>query len=267
MANETVDAASLLDGLSQLVAKAAAAITAMAADDISMRRKPDGSPVTAADEAAEAVVLDGLARLLPGVPVVAEEQAARTGAPPISSTFVLVDPLDGTKEFLAGRDEYTVNVALVSRGVPVLGIVAAPALGLLWRGAGDKAERLRLPDAAAQGAEPIHTRTWPQHGATALVSRSHSDSATDAFLARLPKTQRLACGSSLKFCRIAEGAADIYPRLGRVSEWDIAAGHAVVAAAGGKVTAPNGRPLTYGHAAEGFRVPGFVAWGDPGMRF
>lgn len=265
--SEIVDVAGLLHRLSQLVARAADAITAIAADDASVRRKADGSPVTAADEAAEAVLLDGLAVLLPGLPVVSEEQTARHGAPPLGPIFLLVDPLDGTKEFVAGREDYTINLAIVSRGVPVLGIIAAPALGLLWRGAAGSAERLRLRDGAAQDPEQIRTRAWPEHGATALVSRSHSDAETERFLTQLPQIKRQACGSALKFCRLAEGAADVYPRLGTVCEWDIAAGHALVAAAGGKVTRPDGSPLPYGQAADGFRVSGFVAWGDSAMRF
>lgn len=263
--DDIAETAGLLDRLTGLVARASAAVTALAGNT-AVRSKPDGSPVTVADEAAEAVILDGLARLMPGVPVVSEEQTARLGPPLLDPIFVLVDPLDGTREFVAGRDEYTVNLAIVSRAVPILGIVAAPARGLLWRGAAGKAERLRLIGDAAHDPSPVHTRRCPATGPVALVSRSHFDAGTDALLARLQPAKREASGSSIKFCRIAEGSADVYPRLGTVSEWDIAAGHALVAAAGGRVTAPHGEPLSYGRAADGFRVHGFIAWGDPAMR-
>jgi 3'(2'), 5'-bisphosphate nucleotidase len=259
---DTAQAAALLPDLSTLVARAGAAILAFASAP--HRLKPDGSPVTAADEAAEAVILEGLERLLPGVPAVAEERMGREGPPRIEGAFVLVDPLDGTKEFIAGRDEYTVNIALVSGGAPIAGVVSAPAQGRLWRGAvGSGAERLAIKGEQAISPQPIHARRWPGTGAVALVSRSHRDPATEALLSRLPPTSPQSCGSSVKFCRIAEGSADVYPRLGPTSEWDIAAGHAVVVAAGGVVTDPGGRPLPYGRAQEGFKVPGFIAWGDP----
>jgi 3'(2'), 5'-bisphosphate nucleotidase len=221
--------------------------------------------VTAADEAAEAIILDGIARLLPGVPVISEEAAGR--APPAGPgpEFVLVDPLDGTRELVAGRDEFTVNVALVREGRPFLGIVAAPALGLLWRGyPGYGAERLRLtPDGVVGEGEPIHTRTCPAAGLIATVSRSHLDADTEAFLARLPIGKTLNCGSAIKFCQVAEGLADVYPRFGTTCEWDIAAGQAVLAAAGGTVVSLGGSELPYGGAVALFRVPGFIAWGDP----
>jgi 3'(2'), 5'-bisphosphate nucleotidase len=255
-------AAALLPDLTALVARAGAAILELAGAPA--RHKADGSPVTAADEAAEAVILEGLQRLLPDVPVIAEERIGREGPPRIDGAFVLVDPLDGTKEFIAGRNEYTVNVALVSGGMPVAGVVSAPAQARLWRGVvGRGAERLGVEGGRALSPEPIHARRWPASGAVALVSRSHRDPATEALLARLPPTSPESCGSSVKFCRIAEGRADLYPRLGPTSEWDIAAGHAVLAAAGGLVTDPDGRPLAYGRAQQGFRVAGFIAWGDP----
>jgi 3'(2'), 5'-bisphosphate nucleotidase len=249
--------------LSALVARASAAILRHASGPA--RPKADGSPVTDADHASEAVILDGLAQLLPGVPVISEEKLGTERPPALSGSFILVDPLDGTREFIAGRDEYTVNVALIADGRPIAGIVSAPARGQLWRGiVGRGAERLGMDNENLSAPQPIHTRAWPQSGAVALVSRSHPDAATAALLARLPQTEAQPCGSSLKFCRIAEGAADLYPRLGPTSEWDIAAGHALVVAAGGKVSAPDGGELVYGRAPDNFRVPGFVAWGDPG---
>ena len=260
----------LLDELTTLVSAAGAAILAARAGALDARTKADLSPVTAADHAAEAVILEGLARLLPGVSVVSEEASAADSALPagMPDSFVLVDPLDGTRELVAGRDEFTVNVAVVSRGRPRLGIVAAPAQGILWRGIeGQGAERLRLspgaPASAAQERTAIRTRLSPPTGFVAVVSRSHLDADTQKFLARLPIADRLACGSAVKFCQVAEGAADVYPRLSTTCEWDVAAGHAVLAAAGGAVLTPEGAPLRYGQASRNFRVSAFVAWGDP----
>jgi len=219
--------------------------------------------VTEADHASEAIILEGLERLLPGVPVVSEERLGTEKPPALSGDFILVDPLDGTREFVNAFDEYTVNVALIAAGRPIAGVVSAPARGQLWRGiVGRGAERLRMNGEACSAPEPIRIRLWPQHGAIALISRSHQDAATAALLAKLPNVKQEACGSSLKFCRIAEGTADLYPRLGPTCEWDIAAGHAVLVAAGGIVTAPDGSELAYGRAGENFRVPGFIAWGD-----
>jgi 3'(2'), 5'-bisphosphate nucleotidase len=255
----------LLDELTAIVSAASVAILKVRAGALETRTKADQSPVTAADEAAEAIILLGLARVLPGVPVVSEEAAER--APPAGPgpQFVLVDPLDGTRELVAGRDEFTVNVALMNGGRPHLGIVAAPALGLLWRGyPGRGAERLHLsPAGAVGGAEPIRTRACPASDLIATVSRSHLDAETQAFLARLPVGKTLNCGSAIKFCQVAEGLADVYPRFGTTCEWDIAAGQAVLAAAGGTVVSLSGTELPYGRAAERFRVPGFIAWGDP----
>ncbi len=257
--------AQLLDALTSLASRAAAAILGVARADLAVREKPDRSPVTAADLASETVILEGLGKLLPGAPIISEETANRLSAPPLAD-FLLVDPLDGTRELLAGRDEFTVNIALVQRGQPRIGVIAAPARGLVWRGiVGRGAERLALsPGAAPENAgQPLAIRTRPQppHALVALVSRSHLDPATEAYLARLKSAERISCGSSLKFCRLAEGAADLYPRLAPTSEWDVAAGHAVLAAAGGTVTDPKGAPLIYGRSKD-FRIPAFIARGD-----
>lgn len=254
--------ARLLNPLTELVARAAAAIARVPRNSLALRLKSDYSPVTAADKAAEAVILDGLQQLLPGIPIVSEESPAPAS---LGSMFILVDPLDGTREFLAGRDEYTINIGLVQDGRPVAGLIAAPAQGLIWRGVvGQGAERLRM---AAQELAPItsgtiaiRTRAMPEHP-IAAVSRSHLDPASEAFLSRWQNVTRISCGSALKLCRLAEGAADIYPRLAPTSEWDIAAGHAILIAAGGALTRPDGAPITYGRA--GFRIDAFVAWGDP----
>jgi 3'(2'), 5'-bisphosphate nucleotidase len=254
-----------LPDLTHIVSQAAATILAVDPSAMGTRQKVDLSPVTVADEAAERVILDGLAKLAPGVPVVSEEADAQGHSPRPGMSFILVDPLDGTSEFVAGRGEYTVNVAVIADGAPVIGLVAAPSLGLIWRGvAGRGAERLRLaPGAAPSEAREvvtIRTRAAPRAGLVAVVSRSHFEPRSAALLAELPVAGQIVSGSSVKFCRIAEGAADIYPRLAPTCEWDIAAGHAVLVAAGGAVTDPNGGPLSYGRADLDFRVPGFIAW-------
>jgi 3'(2'), 5'-bisphosphate nucleotidase len=255
-------AAALLDDLTAIVASACAKISALSAARLIPRLKADQSPVTVADEASEALIIEGVARLLPGVPVISEE-SADAKRDRFDGSFLIVDPLDGTREFLAGRDEFTVNLAIITGGVPVAGIIAAPARGRVWRGAvGIKAERLRLLEDGADQAQSIHTRVWPREGAVAAVSRSHFDPATDAFLATLGPVTRSASGSALKFCQVAEGGADVYPRLATTCEWDVAAGQALVVAAGGAVTTPQGLPLDFGRAAENFRVPAFIAWGD-----
>jgi len=251
----------LLEQLTNMAARAAAAILAMAPAALDPRLKADQSPVTAADEAAEAVILEGLERLLPGVAVVSEEAAVRPTALP--SCFVLVDALDGTREFLAGRPEFTVNIALIADGSTVMGVVAGPALGRLWRGVvGRGAERLVLAKDAVAEPIAIHARRAPADGWVVAVSRSHGDAQTESLLGRLPVKERTTLGSSAKFCLVAEGSADLYARLAPTNEWDIAAGHAVVVAAGGIVTTPDGGAIRYGGAQQGFRVPAFLAWGD-----
>ena len=254
--------------LTELVARAAAAVIRVCGNGLVARQKADMSPVTAADEAAEAVILAGLARLFPGLPVISEEKAAEAGASvqPLPPAFLLVDPLDGTRELLAGRAEFTVNAAVIAQGAPVLGIVAAPALGVLWRGCrGGGAERLALDATCGTVGPPvpIRARAWPRSDPTALVSRSHLDPATTTFLARFAGIRQQACGSALKFCHLAEGSADIYPRLAPTCEWDVAAGHALLTAAGGAVFTPSGTPLAYGHVEDAFRIPSFVAFADP----
>jgi len=255
-----------LDGLTLIASRAAAAILAVPRPALGRRDKADTSPVTAADEASETIILEGLGRLLPGVPVISEETTNGRAVVPAAGCCLVVDPLDGTREFLAGLDEYVVNVALVENGVPLAGVVAAPARGLIWRGrAGKGAERLTFaPGAASTSPEarvPIRTRAYPETGARVLVSRSHLDPATAAYVDRLARPERIACGSALKFCLLAEGTADIYPRLGPTSEWDVAAGHAVLLAAGGDVRRPGGAPLRYGAADH--LISGFIAVGDP----
>ena len=232
-------------------------------DGFTVSHKADQTPVTAADHAAENIILEHLARLAPAVPVVAEEAAAAGSIPQVREEFFLVDPLDGTKEFIHRRGEFTVNIALIRQRMPVLGVVYSPVGGMLYAGnvAAGRAFRCSHPaEAATCGPrQPLHVRPVPVAGITAVVSRSHSTPETDAYLDNYTVTDRVSVGSSLKFCLVAAGEADLYPRLGPTMEWDTAAGHAVLAAAGGKVLAPGGEPLAYGK--PGFRNSYFIASG------
>ena len=228
-----------------------------------VKAKADDTPVTCADHAAEEIILRHLARHAPQLPVVAEEQAAAGTIPAVGAEFVLVDPLDGTKEFIHRRGDFTVNIALIRAGVPALGVVYAPASGELFAadvGAGHARQaKLDPADPIAAGLQPIHVRERPAAGLTAVASRSHRTPETDAYLARYAVADLVAVGSSLKFCLVASGKADLYPRLGPTMEWDTAAGHAVLSAAGGQVAGPDGQPLRYGKPQ--FRNPWFVASG------
>ena len=258
-------AAALIAPLTDLVIRAGAAILAVNRHAMKVDGKQDGSPVTEADHAADRIIGEGLARLLPKIPAVSEERECPAGLP-FRGSFFLIDPLDGTKEYVAGRSEFTVNLALVTDGTPLLGIIGAPALDLIWRGlVGRGAERLTVAGASAQPATAIHTRRLAPTGKPwiAAVSRSHGDARTEAFIGARPGATRAELGSAVKFGRVAEGAVDIYPRLAPTSEWDIAAGHAIVTAAGGKVGNAAGAPLRFGQGAKDFIVPEFIAWGDP----
>jgi 3'(2'), 5'-bisphosphate nucleotidase len=258
-------AATLMQPLTDLVIAAGAAILAVNRKAMQIEGKLDGSPVTEADLAADRIIAGGLARLAPEIPSLSEERVG-LATPPYHGSFFLIDPLDGTREFVAGRDEFTVNLALVTDGTPLLGIIGAPALGLIWRGlVGRGAERLQVRDGVVRSAEPIHTRRLPAPGNPwiAAVSRSHGDARSEAFIAARPGAVREMVGSAVKFGRVAEGGADIYPRLAPTSEWDVAAGHAVVTAAGGRITNAQGAGLQFGTGCEGFIVPEFIAWGDP----
>ena len=257
-----MDPASLED-IAALVRRAGAAVMEVYACPFDVESKVDGSPVTEADRRAEEIILRGLDRVAPGVPVISEETAcsqgpnsARDGNGDGSDAFWLVDPLDGTKEFVSRNGEFTINVALVQEGVPVLGVVLAPAVDRLF--AADSSNGAVVED--IDGRRPVSARAQPAEGATVVSSRSHGDA--DA-LARFTAGRRIAAhlnaGSSLKFCLLAAGQADLYPRFGRTMEWDTAAGDAVLRAAGGRVTDLEGRDLRYGK--PGFENPHFVAWG------
>lgn len=236
---------------------------------VEVETKADHSPVTIADRESEAVILEALARIAPGVPVVSEEAASVGRVPKVDGAFFLVDPLDGTKRFIRGEPEFTVNIGLIEARRPVFGLVYAPARSELYVTLGPQ-EAVFAPlavDAAPAsladcGLKTIRTRAPGPAGLRALTSNSHLNDATTRFLARYPIVEQRGMSSSIKFGLLARGEADIYPRLGETSEWDTAAGHAVLAAAGGSVTTMEGAPLLY--AKPGFLNKGFVAWaGEP----
>ena len=250
----------LLGAVERIVRDAGEVVRRIYETDFQVASKSDDSPVTLADQQAEAVILRGLAALTPDIPVVAEEAVAAGQLPRLAgpgAPFWLVDPLDGTKEFIQRNGEFTVNVALVEGGEPVLGVVLTPALARLH--AGGRGLGALVEDSS--GRRAIHCRRPPPEGLTVVASRSHGDEAAlSAWLGSRKVAQRVNAGSSLKLCLVAEGRADLYPRLGRTMEWDIAAGHAVLAAAGGHVTRiDDGQPLRYGK--PGFENPHFVAAG------
>lgn len=259
-----------LDAIAEIFAKlaieAGTAIMRIYGTDAHAKAKPDQSPVCDADLAAEAVILRGLKAALPDLPVVSEEAVAAGARPSENETFILVDPLDGTREFLSRNGEFTVNLALVMSGVPRAGAVYAPAVGRIWI-AGPHATMAAVSPGEQlpprEKRQLLHTRRAPANGLVALASRSHLDAQTEAFLAHLPVKEKLAAGSSLKFCRVAEAAADVYPRFGRTMEWDTAAGDAVLRSAGGIVNNADGSgPLLYGKFSGGLANGPFVAWGD-----
>jgi 3'(2'), 5'-bisphosphate nucleotidase len=228
--------------------------------------KADKSPVTVADQESEAIILEGLARAAPGLAVVSEEAAAAGSVPVVGRTFFLVDPIDGTRSFIRREPHFTINIGLIEDCTPVFGLLYAPALEDFYvtvgpgeAGAGRLAPSSEPRTLAACGLKPLHTRVPGPNGLGALISQTHLDKATQGFLDRYPIVERRAVSSSLKFGLMARGEADLYPRAGGTSEWDTAAGHAVLVAAGGTVTAFDGGPLLYGK--PGFRNPGFVAWG------
>lgn len=250
----------LVNGVRALAERAGEVILAVYDSEFAVEHKDDASPVTEADRQAEAVILAALRGDLGlGLPIVAEEEVASGHVPAAGMpAFWLVDPLDGTKEFIKRQGEFTVNIALVENGEPQLGVVHAPAVGLTYwasRHGAFKAEGGRV--------QAIRCRPIPQKGLIAVASRSHRTPETDAYLARFDVVETISSGSSIKFCLVAEGRADLYPRTGRTMEWDTAAGDAIVRFAGGSVTDMAGRPLTYGK--PGFDNPHFVARGAPDL--
>jgi 3'(2'), 5'-bisphosphate nucleotidase len=239
---------------------------------VSVRYKSDMTPVTSADHAAEEIILEALAKLMPGVPVVAEEQTAAGILPETGDLFFLVDPLDGTKEFLKRNGEFTVNIALISKHKPCFGLIYAPAKAECYLTLEpSRAIRFSLPpEAASQPVstldfQPLNGESAPARALTSIVSRSSIRPETKAFLETFGAPQQMLMGSSLKFCVLARGDADVYPRFGPTSEWDTAAGHAILDAAGGCVMTASNKPLLYGKKHNHYENPAFIAWRrDPG---
>ncbi|TAM99625.1 MAG: 3'(2'),5'-bisphosphate nucleotidase [Rhizobiaceae bacterium] len=257
--------AAILPVLEELALAAGRAILKIREEGITVDIKPDASPVTRADREAERIILDGLHRHFPAVPIVAEEEASAGRLPErLGEAFFLVDPLDGTKEFVKGHSDFTVNIALIRRGVPEIGVVYAPARGVLYSGccsAGASAVEI------ASDGRPERRQTITVRIAcaplTVVASRSHRTRETDDYLTQCPGAEILSVGSSLKFCMLAAGKADLYPRFGRTMEWDTAAGDAVLRAGGGMTSTTDGKPLCYGKRGQqddaDFANPWFIA--------
>lgn len=253
--------------LAAIALEAGATIMAVYETDFDVDEKNDKSLVTAADDKAEAIILAALSDADPELPVIAEEAVSAGHLPEHGSRFALVDPLDGTREFVNKRGEFTVNIAIIEHGRPVMGVVYAPALARLFVAEGpDTAWQAQ----AAPGSEvpapaqrtPLAIRSCPAAGVTAIASKSHRSPETDAFLKKFETADIVSAGSSLKFCLVAAGEADLYPRLGRTMEWDTAAGQAVAEAAGARVLTEDGAPLTYGKRERGYDNPHFIVYGD-----
>ena len=264
-----IDPDTLAAQFADLTLAAAVPIMQIYGRDFVARAKADGSPVSEADERAEVIILAALAKMLPDVPVIAEEATAQHGLGACGACFVLVDPLDGTREFLQRNGEFTVNIALVRDGRPVAGAVFAPALGKLFWG-GTTAHSC---EAQAGGSRPppeswhhLHVRTPGKEPLVAMASRSHADALTASFLASVEISEWRAAGSSLKFCALAAGEADLYPRFGPTMEWDTAAGDAVLRAAGGMVYDDHGAPMIYGKTDQALRNGAFIACAAPPPR-
>ncbi|MHA1559943.1 MAG: 3'(2'),5'-bisphosphate nucleotidase CysQ [Alphaproteobacteria bacterium] len=258
----------LIDALIPSVIDAGDTILAIRTAGHSVETKGDNSPVTNADHAAEAILLAAINKHAPDIPVLAEEEVEAGRAPALGDVFFAVDALDGTRDFIQGGPDFTVNIGLIRDARPIAGIVGAPALGLLWVGVvGLGARRIDIR-ASGKPEIGISVRPPPEDGIHIVASRSHRTPETDDFIARFPGARIVAAGSSLKLVRIAEGAADLYPRLGPTSHWDTAAGDAILTAAGGRVSDLDGHPLAYrprGDMAKPFLNPWFVATGgvDP----
>ena len=258
-----VDDSTLLETMHALSNAAGVKAMEIYNSEFAVVEKNDKSPVTEADKLGEEIIVAGLRLAAPSIPILAEEAASDGNIPTLGSTFFLVDPLDGTREFVNRTGEFTVNIALIRDNKPVLGIVYAPAIGKLYGGGPDGAymETFSAPGTCNDRTE-IKARTAQGNGLTAVASRSHRSPETDAFLETLTIAEFAAAGSSLKFCLIAEGAADVYPRLGRTMEWDTGAGQAVLEAAGGSVDVfGEEKPLEYNKIDRGYDNPHFIAWG------
>ncbi|MGB0921789.1 MAG: 3'(2'),5'-bisphosphate nucleotidase CysQ [Alphaproteobacteria bacterium] len=259
------DRTQLANALNEIAIQAGTKIMEIYDRGAEVREKSDKSPVTDADEAGEEIILAGLAKVAPSIPVVAEESAAAGNIPDVGDCFVLVDPLDGTKEFINRNGEFTVNIALIEHGVPTLGVVYAPAKKRLFAVNGDGTAMEAVVDCQADNKSLSNMRaitvnqSADAEGLIVVASRSHRDKKTDELLAAYKVKDMVAAGSSLKFCLVATGEADLYPRHGRTMEWDTAAGDAVLRAAGGTMTKMDGSPFTYGKPQ--FENPFFIARG------
>ena len=255
------------EALAQIALDAGDLIMQIYATDFDVDRKDDSSPVTEADQKAETLILAAMRAIDPDLPIIAEESVAAGNIPEHGTRFALVDPLDGTKEFINKRGEFTVNIGIIENGVPVMGVVYAPALDRLFvadsRFSAWQANAKPGADVPPEAERtPLRIRPAPEAGLTAIASKSHRSDETNAFLETQNIADIISAGSSLKFCLIAAGEADLYPRHGRTMEWDTAAGQAVAEAAGARVTETDGSPLLYGKTARGYDNPHFIVWGD-----
>lgn len=257
MLDAVMSARPALDGLIALARDAGREIMRVRDGGFATTMKQDGSPVTLADQGAEAIIEAGLKLLAPDIPMLGEEAVASGRICAAAAQFFCVDPLDGTRDFVAGGGQFTVNIALIEDGAPVMGVVFAPVSGELYAGE---------PGRALKGATPIRTQAPGPTWRVIASERSGRNARTAAFAAALGPHAMAYASSSIKFCRVAEGVADLYPRFGELSEWDAAAGHAVLAAAGGGVMGFDGAPLRYGGRDDRFLVRGLVAYGDEAAR-
>ncbi|WP_407646487.1 3'(2'),5'-bisphosphate nucleotidase CysQ [Henriciella aquimarina] len=255
------------DQLARIALDAGHLIMEIYSTDFDVERKDDASPVTEADAKAETLILQGLKAADPELQVIAEESVSAGHMPEHGARFALVDPLDGTKEFINRNGEFTVNIAIIEHGKPVMGVVFAPALSRLFVAeAPDTAWQADVkpgePVPASDARLPLHVRKAPDEGLTAIASKSHRSPDTDAFLDKFTVAEIISAGSSLKFCLLAAGEADLYPRMGRTMEWDTAAGHAVAEAAGARILTEDETPLRYGKRERGYDNPHFIVYGD-----
>lgn len=261
--------ADLVDALVTAAIAAGEIIITVRNAGLSVEKKTDHSPVTEADRAAEAIIAERLAEFAPDTAMIAEEAVYEGRIPEVGNAFFLVDPLDGTREFVKGGNDFTVNIGLIRDGKPAVGVIFVPATGELYGGAvGAGAWRAEVANGVVGDKRPMHVRPAPQGPIDVVASKSHRTKETDAFIARFEVGRLVSAGSSVKFCVIAAGEADLYPRMGTTMQWDTAAGEAILRAAGGKVITIEGKPLTYGPNGEGdeaFRNPWFIATGgmDP----
>lgn len=257
---------TLINALIAMAQQAGQAIMAIYDTEIQVDHKTDNSPVTLADTQAEDIILAALATTAPDIPIVSEEAASQGIVPDIAEIFFLVDPLDGTREFIKHNGEFTVNIALIENGCPVMGVVYAPALSrLFWASGPTEAFEAKLDisdEFAKTSPQVLRVRKPHDDGLTMISSRSHGDPATQKMISEYTIRDTLTAGSSLKFCLIAAGEADLYPRAGRTMEWDTAAGQAVLTAAGGTVLNVDGTQLRYGKTHDGLANPPFMAHGQ-----